>query len=147
MPGCIPSWLHLLVSFLCPYFLTASIFLEDSEYILLPYDFFFPFAPWDQRPDKLYMDSHQFPDAFHTENESVVSARESGRGGDTINGIQVTCKPEFTVSSLDSSALIISQKNHCLWYRFFFFFLYERPFFPPRFHTVFPLLALPNMVF
>lgn len=93
------------------------------------------------------MDSHQFPDAFHTENESVVSARESGRGGDTINGIQVTCKPEFTVSSLDSSALIISQKNHCLWYRFFFFFLYERPFFPPRFHTVFPLLALPNMVF
>lgn len=69
------------------------------------------------------MDSHQFPDAFHTENESVVSARESGRGGDTINGIQVTCKPEFTVSSLDSSALIISQKNHCLWYRFFFFFV------------------------
>jgi hypothetical protein len=52
------------------------------------------------------MDSHQFPDAFHTENESVVSARESGRGGDTINGILVTCKPELTVSSLDSSAIM-----------------------------------------
>ena len=39
-----------------------------------------------------------------------MSKAESG--GDTINGIQVTCKPEFTVSSLDSSAIIIfSEKS------------------------------------
>lgn len=37
---------------------------------------------------------------------------KAGEGGDTINGIQVTCKPEFTVSSLDSSAIIIfSEKS------------------------------------
>lgn len=100
-------------------FLTASIFLEDSRVYFTPFRLF-SFAPWDQRPNKLSMDSHQ--DAFHIENESVVGAHGCGEGGDTINGIQVTCKPEFTVSSLDSSAVIIFQRNHCLWHHFFFFF-------------------------
>lgn len=66
-----------------------------------------------------------------------------GRGGDTINGIQVTCKPEFTVSSLDSSAIIIFQRNHCLWHHFFFVLT---SFFSSSFSR-FPLLALPYMVF
>lgn len=29
-------------------------------------------------------------------------------------------KPEFTVSSLDSDVIIISQINHCLWYHYLY---------------------------
>lgn len=61
--------------------------------------------------------------------------------GDTINGIKVTCKLEFTANSLDSSAVISSEKS--LWYHFFFLISF---FSSPCFYTLFPLLALPFVV-
>lgn len=146
---CTAVYLH---GFLCSFpfpriFLTASIFLEDSRVYFTPFRLF-SFAPWDQRPDNLYMDSH--PDAFHTVNESVVSAHECGEGRGhhqwNTSNMQTRiycqqsgqfCRNNFSEESLSVASL------------FFFFFCINVPFFffPPRFHTVFPLLALPYMVF